>query len=239
MAKIFVIEDDRTITELLQIALRHEGHEVCLESLGRLDAIDDTYDLVLLDLSLPEAEGLELARRIRAAYDVPIIMVTARGALGDKVAGFDAGADDYITKPFSFEELSARVRAVLPRTGDRTRENRDRHLRGPPPRPHRPAGRPWPARLRADPRHRDRPAQDPGPGGERPPPRTPAGPGRRLIGRRTARAPFEPNLIVTLPLRPVRALSSACVMMRIGTRRRRHRRVNPQQLLEVRTCSRC
>lgn len=117
MARIFVIEDDRTLAELLQIALRHEGHEVHVEGSGRLDAIDDTYDLVLLDLTLPEEDGLELARRVRAAYDLPIIMVTARGGLGDKVAGFDAGADDYVTKPFSFEELSARVRALLRRTG--------------------------------------------------------------------------------------------------------------------------
>lgn len=117
MAKIFVIEDDRTIAELLQAALRHEGDEVCLSLQGKLDALDETYDLVLLDLMLPDADGLELARQIRGTYDLPIIMLTARGEIRDKVAGFEAGADDYVTKPFSFQELSARVRAVLKRTG--------------------------------------------------------------------------------------------------------------------------
>jgi DNA-binding response OmpR family regulator/anti-sigma regulatory factor (Ser/Thr protein kinase) len=73
--------------------------------------------LVLLDLTLPDAEGLELARRIRGAHQLPIIMVTTRTQLRDKVAGFDAGADDYVTKPFSFEELTAQIRAVLGRTG--------------------------------------------------------------------------------------------------------------------------
>lgn len=117
MAKIFVIEDDRTIAELLQAALQHDGDEVCLSLQGKLDALDETYDLVLLDLMLPDADGLELARQIRGTYDLPIIMLTARGELRDKVAGFEAGADDYVTKPFSFQELSARVRAVLKRTG--------------------------------------------------------------------------------------------------------------------------
>ncbi|TMI73951.1 MAG: response regulator transcription factor [Bacillati bacterium ANGP1] len=117
MAKILVIEDDRTIAELLQAALQHEGDEVCLSLQGSLDALDETYDLVLLDLMLPDADGLELARLIRGSYDLPIIMLTARGELRDKVAGFEAGADDYVTKPFSFQELSARVHAVLKRTG--------------------------------------------------------------------------------------------------------------------------
>src|SRR5947199_8325470 len=117
MAKIFVIEDDRTIAELLQAALQHDGDEVCLSLQGKLDALDETYDLVLLDLMLPDADGLELARQIRGTYDLPIIMLTARGELRDNVAGFEAGADDYVTKPSSFQELSARVRAVLKRTG--------------------------------------------------------------------------------------------------------------------------
>src|SRR5438445_12421030 len=116
MAKIFVIEDDRTIAELLQAALQHDGDEVCLSLQGKLDALDETYDLVLLDLMLPDADGLELARQIRGTYDLPIIMLTARGELRDKVAGFEAGADDYVTKPFRFQELSARVRPVLKRT---------------------------------------------------------------------------------------------------------------------------
>src|SRR5438552_16190612 len=71
MAKIFVIEDDRTIAELLQAALQHDGDEVCLSLQGKLDALDETYDLVLLDLMLPDADGLELARQIRGTYDLP------------------------------------------------------------------------------------------------------------------------------------------------------------------------
>jgi DNA-binding response OmpR family regulator len=117
VARIFVIEDDKTIAELLQIALQHEGHEVHIELGGDVSALNDTYDLVLLDLTLPDVDGLDLAKRIRVAYDLPIIMITARDQLQDKVSGFEAGADDYITKPFSFEEVSARIRTVLRRTG--------------------------------------------------------------------------------------------------------------------------
>lgn len=117
MAKIYIVEDDRTIADLLEIALRHEGHAIHLDPRGDLTDLDDTFDLVLLDLTLPSADGLELARRIRAAYDLPIVMVTARGEVPDRVAGFEAGADDYLPKPFSFDELSARIRAVLKRTG--------------------------------------------------------------------------------------------------------------------------
>jgi two-component system response regulator MtrA len=117
MARIFVIEDDKTIAELLQVALRHEGHDVHLDQAGDLSRLDDTYDLVLLDLSLPDADGLDLAERIRAAYDIPIIMLTVRDQLQDKLSGLAAGADDYITKPFNFEEVSARIRTVLRRTG--------------------------------------------------------------------------------------------------------------------------
>jgi DNA-binding response OmpR family regulator len=117
MPKLLVVEDDATIAELLQIALQQEGFEVHVDPVGDLRRLDDTFDLVLLDLGLPDADGFELAERIRRAYDVPIIVVTARDALRDKVRGFDAGVDDYVTKPFSFEELSARIRAVLKRAG--------------------------------------------------------------------------------------------------------------------------
>src|SRR5438876_11929909 len=102
MAKIFVIEDDRTIAELLQAALQHDGDVVCLSLQGKLDALDETYDLVLLDLMLPDADGLELARQLRGTYDLPIIMLRARGELRDKVAGIGAGPDDDVTRPVSF-----------------------------------------------------------------------------------------------------------------------------------------
>jgi DNA-binding response OmpR family regulator len=117
MAKIYIVEDDRTISDLLEIALRHEGHQICLDPQGELSDLDDTFDLLLLDLTLPSADGLDLARRIRAAYDLPIIMITARGEVHDRIAGFEAGADDYLPKPFSFDELTARIRAVLKRAG--------------------------------------------------------------------------------------------------------------------------
>lgn len=116
VARIYIIEDDSTIAELLQLALQHEGHETRIDKTGDLSALDDTYDLVLLDLTLPDADGLVLARRIRGAYDLPIIMVTARDQVRDKIVGLEAGADDYLAKPFSFDELSARIRAVLKRT---------------------------------------------------------------------------------------------------------------------------
>src|SRR5438445_13293718 len=104
MAKIFVIEDDRTIAELLQAALQHDGDEACLSLQGKLDALDETYDLVLLDLMLPDADGLELARQIRGTYDLPIIMLTARGEPPDTVAGSAAGTDADLPRPGSSPE---------------------------------------------------------------------------------------------------------------------------------------
>ncbi len=116
--RILVVDDDPQIRETLKRYLTYEGYRVELAEDGRQalsSMAADPADLVVLDVGLPDMNGLEVCRRIREADDVPIIMLTARGTLEDKVDGLDSGADDYITKPFEPEELSARVRALLRR----------------------------------------------------------------------------------------------------------------------------
>jgi two-component system response regulator MprA len=116
--RILVIEDEGQIADLLRRGLLYEGYSVEVtpdgES-GLAAARDRAPDLVLLDLMLPGMDGLTVCRRLRSASDVPIVILTAKDAVPDRVAGLDAGADDYIVKPFSFDELLARVRAVLRR----------------------------------------------------------------------------------------------------------------------------
>jgi two-component system response regulator RegX3 len=115
---ILVVDDEPTLRETLAEALEADGYAVVQAGDGRA-ALEQfrshTPDLVLLDLMLPELSGLEVARQIRAESSVPIVMLTARDAELDKVVGLEMGADDYVTKPFSLRELSARVRAVLRR----------------------------------------------------------------------------------------------------------------------------
>ncbi len=121
MSRIVVVEDESAIAELISINLRHAGHEVTLAATAEqaqreIDAM--LPDLVVLDWMLPGQSGLSLARQWRAdarTRELPIIMLTARGEEADKVAGLDAGADDYLAKPFSTNELMARIRAVLRR----------------------------------------------------------------------------------------------------------------------------
>ena len=126
MARVLVVEDEPAIGELVALALRHAGHEpVNVASAGEAQAALDARlpDLVLLDWMLPGESGLALARRWRAAprtRELPIIMLTARGEESDKVSALDAGADDYLTKPFSVRELLARMRAVLRRRAPQT-----------------------------------------------------------------------------------------------------------------------
>ncbi|MBI3369208.1 MAG: phosphate regulon transcriptional regulator PhoB [Burkholderiales bacterium] len=121
MSRIVVVEDEPAIAELISINLRHAGHEIVLADSAETAqrAIDNMLpDLVVLDWMLPGQSGLALARQWRAdarTRQLPIIMLTARGQEVDKVAGLDAGADDYLTKPFSPNELMARIRAVLRR----------------------------------------------------------------------------------------------------------------------------
>jgi len=116
--RILVVEDETRIAEVVQSYLECEGHMVDRAATGE-DALDDFSrrrpDLVVLDLGLPGISGEEVCRRIRAGSDVPIIMLTAKDGEGDLVRGLELGADDYLTKPFSPRELTARVRALLRR----------------------------------------------------------------------------------------------------------------------------
>src|SRR5210317_443238 len=117
-AKILVIEDEERIRQFLQRGLSFEGYRVDTAEDGQIGldlARDNPPDLVLLDLMLPGIDGLEVCRRFRAVSAVPILMLTAKESIEDRVAGLDAGADDYLVKPFSFDELLARVRALLRR----------------------------------------------------------------------------------------------------------------------------
>lgn len=116
MARILIVEDEAKIARFVELELSHEGYEVSKAADGREGvelALANDYDLILLDVLLPQLNGLEVLRRIRREKTTPIIMLTARDAVMDKVAGLDAGADDYITKPFAIEELLARVRLAL------------------------------------------------------------------------------------------------------------------------------
>jgi len=126
MSRILVVEDEAAIAELVAINLRHAGHEVtlCRDADSALQSVDRVLpDLVLLDWMLPGQSGLALAKSWRAqarTKAMPIIMLTARADEGDKLAGLDGGADDYLTKPFSPKELLARIRAVLRRKAPQT-----------------------------------------------------------------------------------------------------------------------
>ena len=119
-ARILVVDDEAYITDLVSMALRYEGFEVAAAASGRRalgEAARFEPDLVVLDVMLPDMEGLEVCRRLRAAQGpVPVVFLTAKDATEDKVAGLTVGGDDYVTKPFSLEELVARIRAVLRRT---------------------------------------------------------------------------------------------------------------------------
>ena len=117
--KVLVVEDDRKTVEAVRLYLEHAGFEVVRAYNGRQaleEAERERPDLVVLDLMLPQIDGLEVCRRLRATSTVPIIMLTARVEEDDKLRGLDLGADDYVTKPFSPRELVARVRTVLRRT---------------------------------------------------------------------------------------------------------------------------
>lgn len=119
MARILIVEDEEKIARFVTLELEHEGYQVEHAADGRTAvdlALERNYDLILLDVLLPQLNGMEVLRRVRKHKDVPVIMVTARDAVMDKVAGLDAGADDYLTKPFAIEELFARIRVALKRS---------------------------------------------------------------------------------------------------------------------------
>lgn len=116
MSKILIIEDEEKIARFVELELSHEGYETDKATNGRegLEKIESGgYDLVILDIMLPELNGIEVLRRARRTTDVPVILLTARYSVTDKVSGLDMGANDYITKPFAIEELLARIRAIL------------------------------------------------------------------------------------------------------------------------------
>ena len=117
-AHVLIVEDDPTVSEVLSRFLRREGYrvEVAADGLMGLErALSDPPDLVILDLMLPGLGGLEVCRRLREVMPVPVIMLTALGEEADRIAGLELGADDYVAKPFSARELTARVKAVLRR----------------------------------------------------------------------------------------------------------------------------
>lgn len=118
MTQILIVEDEEKIARFVTLELEHEGYQVEHAADGRTAvdlALERDYDLILLDVLLPQLNGMEVLRRVRKHKDVPVIMVTARDTVMDKVAGLDAGADDYLTKPFAIEELFARIRVALKR----------------------------------------------------------------------------------------------------------------------------
>ncbi|MEG0597439.1 MAG: response regulator transcription factor [Oscillospiraceae bacterium] len=117
--KLLLVEDEEKLARMVELELRYEGYEVEKAFDGRtgLDrALSGDFDLVLLDIMLPALSGMEVLRRVRKESQLPIIMLTARDTVMDKVSGLDSGADDYITKPFAIEELLARIRNALRKT---------------------------------------------------------------------------------------------------------------------------
>lgn len=118
-ARILVVEDDPAVRQALDRALSYEGYEIATATDGAVALSElraSAFDLVILDVMMPHLDGIETCRRIRAAGDtVPILMLTAKAAIGDRVDGLDAGADDYVTKPFALDELLARIRALIRR----------------------------------------------------------------------------------------------------------------------------
>jgi DNA-binding response OmpR family regulator len=123
MVKILMVEDEPNIARFVELELSHEGYEVIKAEDGREGlrlAEEGGADLMLLDIMLPGLNGLEVLRRLRRTSALPVIMLTARDAVMDKVTGLDMGADDYITKPFSIEELLARIRSALRKKSQQT-----------------------------------------------------------------------------------------------------------------------
>ena len=118
MSKILIIEDEKNLARFVELELKHDGYETEVHFNGRTGleaALAEDWDAILLDLMLPELNGLEVCRRVRQVKNTPIIMMTARDSVIDRVSGLDHGADDYIVKPFAIEELLARLRALLRR----------------------------------------------------------------------------------------------------------------------------
>ena len=120
--RILLVEDEEKLARMVELELKYEGYQVEKAFDGRSGlelALGGGFDLVLLDIMLPQLSGMEVLRRLRRESQVPVIMLTARDSVVDKVSGLDSGADDYVTKPFAIEELLARIRAALRNHGGR------------------------------------------------------------------------------------------------------------------------
>ena len=118
--RILLVEDEEKLARMVELELTYEGYGVEKAPDGRAGlelALSGQFDLVLLDIMLPRMSGMEVLRRLRKESQVPVIMLTARDSVVDKVSGLDSGADDYVTKPFAIEELLARIRAALRKKG--------------------------------------------------------------------------------------------------------------------------
>ncbi|TNP07177.1 response regulator transcription factor [Bacillus pacificus] len=118
MQHILIIEDEENLADFLELELKYEGYKVDIQFDGRKGleaALETNYDLILLDLMLPGLNGIEVCRRLRATKNTPVIMLTARDSIMDRVTGLDSGADDYLPKPFAIEELLARMRVIFRR----------------------------------------------------------------------------------------------------------------------------
>lgn len=119
--KILIVEDDPKISRFVSLELTHEGYETEIKADGRealADALEHDYGLIVLDVMLPSLNGIEVLRRLRQVKSTPVIILTARDQVMDKVSGLDVGANDYMTKPFAIEELLARIRANLRKTSE-------------------------------------------------------------------------------------------------------------------------
>ncbi len=116
MKNILIVEDERRLARFMELELVHEGYNVDIVADGQsalMNLMNKSYDVMLLDLMIPVVDGIEVTKRARTFTDIPIIMITAKDGLEDKVKGFDMGADEYMTKPFEMEELLARLRALF------------------------------------------------------------------------------------------------------------------------------
>ena len=118
--KVLVVDDEESILDFITMALEHEGYQVVTATTGT-QALErfqqERPQLVVLDWMLPDLDGLQVCQRLRQSSNVPVLMLTAKGEWEDRVKGLDAGADDYLTKPFKYQELLARLRAILRRSG--------------------------------------------------------------------------------------------------------------------------
>ena len=133
MKNILIVEDERRLARFMELELTHEGYNVEIVADGQsalMNLMNKEYDVMLLDLMIPIVDGIEVTKRARTFTDIPIIMITARDGLEDKVKGFDIGADEYMTKPFEMEELLARLRALFRKNEPKEKETKILSFRG-------------------------------------------------------------------------------------------------------------